>query len=335
MKNILNQKDNMFKQVIKTLIQYQIQKTGYESLFTGLEDLREDEVEMLDFLLEICIKGELTDLIGQAVDKNEKLWGTAAKHYPLSVSSAIGKIIEILDKKLHFGFRKDADEPVQEPDTITDISQINMKDRHIKFLNYLKICHPNVDQMFIETYNRTHKDMSPDFMRIERVFAHIRCELHHVDGIEIPYKIYAAACIHGLNTPYFSRDNYVWSVLDSNGFDDPTFMILDTDIYFNKTNSHWSYSAGFGIRFYLTKESSDRHISKLEEIAKFAGFDLSWKAVCINTRDIGKPECPVKCNYRQLSNDVKGIHRDIPRGQIGYHKRFYREIENKYSRKGA
>lgn len=100
MKNILNQKDNMFKQVIKTLIQYQIQKTGYKSLFTGFEDFREEEVEILEYLSKISTEDELSNLIGQAVDKNEKLWGTAAKHYPLSVSGLFRNIEKILNLSL-------------------------------------------------------------------------------------------------------------------------------------------------------------------------------------------------------------------------------------------
>ncbi len=133
-----------------------------------------------------------------------------------------------------------------------------------------------------------------------------------------------------------------WVVVDNHGFiqsgSTGTFSIMTVDQHFNKTPSYWSYHCGMSQNCILglitSEEAANRIREKLQAIADYVGFDLTFKVDYIDYNDLKDPNHPYalkkQWNAREhlgkFTGHPKHIHIDIPRGQVGTCRQFLKDI---------
>ena len=200
-------------------------------LFSNYEELSVSDIEMLEFLTTTC---------PEAIETLDQQCKKFIKEYPNSVFSASYSIITTrveLDKKYHFGFMKQY--PVNSLDTISNISEIPMKDRHVAYLKKLREVKPEIDAMLIEGYNQIHKELNP--FRMEQCFNYLYEELES-EGIKTSYPDYTKACLDiSINRPYFCKSNWGYYIVDSFGGYEPYLNIYPKNE--DGTGSIWNYNS--------------------------------------------------------------------------------------------
>ncbi|MHB8065094.1 MAG: hypothetical protein ACYDG2_21170 [Ruminiclostridium sp.] len=311
MGNILRDRDSMINEVINTLMQYQATKTGdTHSLFTGIKDFRIDELEMLEFLFENCSETIKT------LEKECEKYQQEFKKNP-SVSWLIMQTTFELNKIYHFGWLTMKENNIL--DTVKDISEISMKDRHIKYLNQLRSIEPNIDEMFIKAYNQCYSNLN--FYRTEQCFTYLYNELTY-EEFNMFYGDFATACPSGIHTTYFDRRNYGYHIMDTEGNFCGTINFIQKDL--EKNNGYeWMYRAvtKFPDHRYMNKAKAEIDVEILREFRNLIGIsDLDWKVVFANHHD-----------FEYQAGDSIFKHIDVPRGFVGEYRKASKDINKKYA----
>lgn len=291
----------MINKTIEVLKRYESTKTGdSHKAFKGYEDLKIDEVEMLEHLFTYC--PETLETLEQICEEYKK---------PNSVSVLIMRTTLVLDRTYNFGWLNYS--KVDVLDTIKDISEIQMKDRYVRYLSKLREVKPEIDEMFIEAYNQTQPHLN--FLRIEQVFEYLEEELEY-QGIKIPYAERDQACLHLVKRPYFSRGNYGYYIVDN-------YNCYAGHIYLSPDN--WNYMAlKSPDRWHGNKALAEITVHKLRELRDLAGLkDLDWEVVYANYHDMHRLET-------QRTETFIEINIEIPKGMKGKHRKVLKDICNKF-----
>lgn len=312
-----NQKMN---KVIQVLISNNMRKTGTFSEFTGYQELRIDEIEMLDFLL---------DFDGAY----EKFIEFTQEHKGEYVDMPIWKLDLYLHSIHNFGYHNSS--KVTELDTIQDISEIELKPRHEVFLTILKGIKPDIEKLFVEAYNQTHKERNP--FRVEQVLFYLR-ELLEYEGIKTDYKDFIKAVPHTFSAdwkPYFCESNYGFYILDNNNCYSGEIFLSPKDLD-NKNELEWTYMASQSPnRWHGNKALAEITVEKLRALRDLSGLseDLDWKVVYANYNDMREID-----PFRGMDNieaycagQTVFIHKEVPKGFKGKHKQALKEINKKFA----
>lgn len=300
-------------QAAQILINKEAKKSSHSFYpFTGIQDFKLNEVEMLEFLLSNC--HETIQTLSQIAEAYEN---------PTSVCVIISRTMYALNKTYKFGFLNRS--KCIELDTYSDISEIQMKERHLPLLNKLRELDHETDSKFIEAYNQTHQHLNP--FRVEQVFFYLNEQLEY-KGIKcLPYKIYSDAMIHSFSAdwkPYFCLSNYGYYIIDNDGHYAGEFNIHSKEE--SKGEFEWGYMASVSPSRTFTKESADIKVKQNEVISKIAGFDgLSWRVVYANCNDIKDSLMGLNYNER-IGREYVHQSVNIPKGKRASQLRMIKEL---------
>jgi len=299
--------NEMMNKVIEVLKRYGSTKTGdTHKAFNGYEDLKIDEIEMLEYLFTYC--SETLEALEKVCEHYKEEFNKSN-----SVSVLIMRTTFELDKIYNFGWLNSS--KVDVPDTIKDIKEIPMKNRYIRYLSKLREIMPGIEEMFVSAYNQIQPHLN--FLRIEQVFQYLQEELEY-QGIKIPYAELDQACPHLVKRPYFSRANYGYYIVDNHG-------CFDGHIYLSPNN--WTYIAlKSPSRWHGNKSLGEISIQKLRELRDLAGFskDLDWELVYANYHDMQKND-PFKGAEKFIEISI-----EIPKRMKGKHRLALKDICNKF-----
>ena len=323
MTNISTETKMNIKEAVEVLKRYEATKTEYSRInFAGVEDFPIDEIEMLDFLFENC--PETLETLKQVCEHYKEEFKKSSSSSWLIMQTSFA-----LNKTYHFGWLNNS--KVEKLDSISDISEIPMKDRYIKYLNILKTLKPDIEQMFIDAYNQCQPHLN--FLRIEQTFSYIYDELEYIT-LKPSYVEFYEACPHRVGRPYFSRSNYGYYIVDTNGHYSGQIFLMNKDI--DKTQPlQWWYTANISPdRWHGNKALADITVDKLRELRDIAGFsNLDWEVVYVNMHDIRAKDPLRNLNYKERL--VARVHEivevDIPKGQIRHMKQASKDISQKYA----
>jgi hypothetical protein len=315
--NKMDNVDEMISQAVKVLVDNGINIDYKDVPVSSREDITAKNIELLEFLLLNC--PETIKILNKECKKLRLIYrGHHAFEWEvmLQTSYVIRQTKVELDKEYHFGFMKKS--PVEILDTISDISQIPMKDRHIVYLNKLKEITPNIDidAMFIEFYNQTQKELNP--YRVEECLYCIRHELYY-KGIEV-YRAdysedYYAACNGYEVSPYFYKNNWWYYIKDSFGRYNPSLKLVPKNE--DKSETEWLYRSSRWIKAgggkgYNSKATARRRIKQFRERNAVAGFEgLDWEIVYLNSYDdifnlMDKEKGSTEDDFIYIKQDISG-----------------------------
>lgn len=300
---------------VEILIANGIKKTGGGGgryfPFTGYNDLKISEVEMLEFL--IGFDG--------ATEKLEEL---VREDKYTSLGFAINMLMYWLNKIHAFGFLDSS--KVKVLDTVKDMSEIQLKPRHIIFLNILKSLKTDIEKLFVEAYNQTHSHLNP--FRVEQVLFYLR-EFLEYEGIKTEYKDFSEAVPHTFTgdwKPYFCKSNYGYYILDSFGGYGGSLGLYPKNS--DGTGIEWSYMSRRKIvSWYGSKSGAEASVMKLRNLNSIAGIEgLDWTIKFANMNDV-RDLWP---NRQYEQGEYIHINKDVPRGCITKHRKQFKEINHKY-----
>lgn len=289
---------NMINQAVEVLITNGMKKTGWHIAFSGYQDLRVEEIEMLEFLFQF--EGSM-----------EKFVELAQENKGCNANTPIWKLMYHLNKTHSFGFLKR--NRVEVLDTISDISQITMKPRHVTYLNILKAIKSEVETLFVEAYNQTQPHLNP--FRVEQVLFYLRESLEY-EGINTEYSDFRLAVPHSFTgdwVPYFCKSNWGYYIVDSLGGYGGSLSLIS----WPGEKTKWSYtSSNYANVSHGFKSTAEAQVSKMRELNAIAGFEgLDWKIEFENRNDLEFKE-----------SEYNHVYQDIPKGKITTHRKMEREI---------
>jgi|GEM_PF-3227166 len=305
MKNI----NELVNQAVEVLVTNGMEKTGGRFAFTGYQDLKINEIEMLEFLFQF--DGAM-----------EKFIELVQEYKGSGVHMPIDKLMYHLNKAHNFGFLNR--NKVEVLDTISDISQIPMKPRHLVFLDILKDIKPEIEKLFIEAYNQINQHLNP--FKVEQTLFYLRESLEY-DGIKTKYSDFRLAVPHTFTgdwKPYFCKSNWGYYIKDTlfGGYDGSLSIIQ-----WLGEKPQWSYMSSKGAERwygYGHQAGAEKQIEKLRELNTIANIEgLDWEIVFANTNDIF---FNVLKEGKVKMGDYYHFHQDIPKGKITIHKRLEREL---------
>jgi len=326
MTKLLNHKDSMMNDVINTLIQYEFTKTGYHSLFTCIKDFGIDELEMLEFLFENC--PETVKTLEQECEKYQQEFKK-----PSSVSWLLMQTTFTLKRTYDYDFGWLKNKKVDALDTITDILEIHMKERHIKYLSQLRELRTDIDATFIEAFNQTQPLLNP--FRIEQTLFYLRESLEY-EGIKTSYSDFVQAVpftFTGDWKPYFCKSNFGYYIVDNNGHYSGDIFMIHKDLDRNQPLQWWYTSSIAPESWHMDKALAKVKVEKLRELRGLAEFkNLDWKVIYANKNDMRENNPFRGLSYEQnlLAKKHEIIETDIPKGCIGKQCQAAKEIEKKY-----
>lgn len=303
----------MINQAVEILVANEMERSQGHGLFSCFEDLRVEDVEILEFLLSTC-----PETIVTLDHECKKLWA----EYPgfrFGAFTAITNTRIELDKKYHFGFMNRS--KVEVLDNITDISQIPMKERHIVYLDKLRAVKLDVDSMLIKAFNQIQQHLNP--FRIDQCLSYLHEELEY-EGIKTSYSDYSKANPHNLSKPYFCRSNWGYYITDTIGGYDGSLYISQ----WPGEKAQWSYmSSKYANGWHTYKSMAEAQVTKLRELNAIANIEgLDWKIEFKNQNDL---------EFKQ--GEYNHAHQDFPKGKVTLHKKMERGIlrDHKLSRRSA
>lgn len=310
--------NELINQAVEVLIANGMEKTGGRFAFTGYQDLKINEIEMLEFLF-------------QFEEAMEKFVELAEQKKREPVFLVIDKLMYHLNKTHNFGFlnRK----KVEVLDTISDISQIEMKPRYVVFMDILKALKPDIETLFVEAYNKTQPYLNP--LRVEQVLCYLREYLEY-EGINTKYSDFILAAPHiitGDCIPYFCRSHYGYYVVDTlfGGYGGSLFLCS-----WPGEKTQWNYiSSKCADRCHGRKYGAEAQIAKLRELNAIAGIEgLNWEIVYANQNDV---YFNVLKEGKIKMGDYHHFDQDIPKGKIMLHRKLYKDVIASYksSRRSA
>ncbi|KKQ05054.1 MAG: hypothetical protein US15_C0036G0001, partial [Candidatus Moranbacteria bacterium GW2011_GWF1_36_4] len=276
----MTKSNELINQAVEVLIANGMEKTGVRSAFTGYQDLRIDEVEMMEFLFQF----------DDSMDKFNEL---ALENKGEPANTPIWKLMYHLNQTYNFGFLNR--NKVEVLDTISDISQIQIKPRHLVFLDMLKSIKPNIETLFVGAYNQTQPHFN--HFRVEQVLFYLRESLEY-EGIDTKYSDFRLAVPHTFTgdwLPYFCKSNYGYYIVDN------LFGGYAGSLYITAVDKgekpQWYYGSSNGAdRWHGHESTAIAEIEKLRALNSLAGFeDLDWKIVFANRHDV-----PFRIGYHSL-----------------------------------
>ena len=294
--------NELINQVVEVLIANGMQKTGGRFAFTGYQDLKIDEVEMMEFLFQF--EGSMDKF-----EEFTKEYQGSAVHMP------IGKLMYQLNQTHNFGFLNR--NKVETPDTVLDISQIQMKPRHLVFLDILKAIKPEIEELFLLAYNQTQPHLNP--FRIEQVLFYLRESLEY-EGIKTKWTDFTTAVPHlftGDWLPYFCKSNWGYFIVDSLGGFAGSLSLAS----WPREQTKWIYTSSKGAdRWHGYESTAEAQVSKLRDLNAIAGIEgLDWEIKFENLNDM---------EFKQ--GEYNHVYQDIPKGKVALHKRLESESAKKH-----
>lgn len=294
----MTKSNEMINQAVEVLVANGMEKTGGRSAFTGYQDLRIDEVEMMEFLFQF----------DGSMDKFEEL---VNEHKGSGVYMPIGKLMYFLNQTHNFGFLNR--NKVEMLDSVLDISETLMKPRHLAFLDILKAIKPEIETLFIQAYNQTQLNLNP--FRVEQVLFYLKESLEY-EGNIIKYSDFRLAVPHTFTgdwKPYFSKSNYGYFIVDSFGGFDGSLSLTS----WPREKTKWIYmSSKHANGWHGCESTAKAQVLKLRELNAIAGIEgLDWTIKFENCNDI----------YFK-SGEYNHVYQDIPKGKIILHKKMERDI---------
>jgi hypothetical protein len=278
----MNTNIEMMNRIAEVIETCKARKTGTHELFAKISDFKENEVEMLEYIISTC-GVETIVAVEQAIESNKNLWERVDCSHTYA-GILINDAISLLNKTYLFGWKNTT--LVNSLDTVEDISAINMKPRHTAYLTAVSDQYPQAIQVFLNGYNQAQKHNNPDFIRAEQAIAYMRNELER-EGNKLPYSDYHKACIHidSIGIPAYDKKNWGWFVVDSNGGISPDIWLLDDVLpsymrkYITKEPMSWNYSSGSfrnSFRYCTTKEQAEAWIGKLVNLNKITNYPVQF-----------------------------------------------------------